>query len=274
MFNNIIENAAQNSLNNRKDGDFIDNEGLLMCGKCRKRKQMKIEFPKGVVRIVGITCDCDKEEERLYNERLKIERNKQYIKSLYQIGLTDKAYLNNTFERDNGNNPELTKLCKRYVDNWTKVKKQAVGLLLYGDVGGGKSFYACCIANSLLKKGVRVLVTRLPDLVRNRTSDKEQSVNLKRFELIILDDIGVENESQTAFNIVDEIYRMNIPLIVTTNLTPSEIKNPSSIEKKRIYDRIIERCCVTKFVPVNESRIEKAKRQRTVVFGIIGANSL
>ena len=270
MFNNIIENAAKNSLNNRKDGDYVDNEGFLMCGKCCKRKQMKIEFPKGVERIVGITCDCDKEEERLKQERDKIEKTKNYINSLYKVGLTDKAYQNNTFDKDNGNNPELTRLCKRYVDNWEKVKEQAIGLLFYGDVGGGKSFFACCIANALLNKGVRTLVTRLSDLVHNRTSDKEQTVNLKSFELIILDDIGVENNSQTVFNIVDEIYRMSIPVIVTTNLTPSEIKKPSTLEKKRIYDRILERCCVTKNVPVNKSRLELGKQAKKRTFEFLG----
>lgn len=270
MFDKLIENAARLSMDNKNEGDYFDGENLLICGKCRKRKQMIIEFPKGRKRVVGITCDCDKEEERLIEQSRKTERTRNYIISLYKKGLTDKAYLNNTFEKDNGNNPELTRLCKKYADNWEKVEKNPFGLLLYGDVGGGKSFFACCIANALINRGVPVLVTRLSDLVKNRVDNEKETVSLHSFKLIVLDDIGVENNSQTAFNIVDEIYRANIPLIVTTNLTPSQIKNPENIEKKRIYDRIIERCCVTKLVPVNKSRIAKAKQHKSEALKLIG----
>ena len=51
----------------------------------------------------------------------------------------------------------------------------------------------------------------------------------------MLDDIGVENASQTAYNIIDEWYQTGKPLIVTTNLTPNELKQPQTRELKRIY---------------------------------------
>ena len=269
MFNQLIESAVKNSLQNKREGDFYDESGLLMCGKCKNRKQMKIEFPKGNERIVGIMCDCEKEEERLYNERIKREKEESYINSLYKRGLTDKAYLKNTFEKDNKNNPEISALCRKYVEHWDKMKENSAGILFYGALGGGKSFYACCIANALLKRGVRVLVTRLSDLVKNHTDDNVKTVNLKSFELIVLDDLGVENDSQTAFNIADEIYRMNIPVIVTTNLTPADIKNPSALEKRRIYDRILERCCITRFVRVNKSRLNNAKDNKERIMKLL-----
>ena len=49
------------------------------------------------------------------------------------------------------------KLAHNYVDNWEKMKSNSSGLLLWGDVGTGKSFFAGCIANALLEKGVPVL---------------------------------------------------------------------------------------------------------------------
>lgn len=71
-----------------------------------------------------------------------------------------------------------------------------------------------------------MLVSRLSDLVKNRINKDSQEINLKIFDLIVVDDIGTENSTQTAYNIIDDIYRYNIPLIVTTNLAPSELKNP------------------------------------------------
>ena len=36
-----------------------------------------------------------------------------------------------------------------YVENWKEAYKSNIGLLLFGDVGTGKSFFAGCIANAL-----------------------------------------------------------------------------------------------------------------------------
>ena len=71
--------------------------------------------------------------------------------------------------------------------------------------------------------------------------------------------MGVEKATQTAYNIVDDIYRKAIPLIVTTNLSPAELKNPDSLEKDRIYSRVLEMCCITKKTDVNISRLEIAR---------------
>ena len=132
-------------------------------------------------------------------------------------------------------------------------------MLFYGGTGGGKSFYACCIAKALLKSGVRVLVSRLSDLVKNQVNNDAPIVNLDSFDLVILDDLGVEKATQTAYNIVDDIYRKEIPLIVTTNLSPAELKNPDSLEKERIYSRVLEMCCITKKTDVKISRLEIAR---------------
>ena len=54
--------------------------------------------------------------------------------------------------------PEI-KLAHNYVSNWEEMKANASGLLIWGDVGTGKSFFAGCIANALLEKSVPVLMT-------------------------------------------------------------------------------------------------------------------
>ncbi len=49
-----------------------------------------------------------------------------------------------------------------YVENWKEAYKSNIGLLLFGDVGTGKSFFAGCIANALLDQDVPVLMTNFP----------------------------------------------------------------------------------------------------------------
>ena len=80
--------------------------------------------------------------------------------------------------------------------------------------------------------------------------------------LLIIDDLGIENATQTAYNIVDDWYRSGKPLIVTTNLTPSELKESEDIQRRRIYDRVIEMCGSCPIKVNGEQRRSKISRQK------------
>ena len=62
----------------------------------------------------------------------------------------------------------------------------------------------------------------------------------------IIDDLGVERSTEYAmeqmFFVIDSRYRSRRPMIITTNLKLSELKNPPDLVHARIYDRILERC--------------------------------
>lgn len=267
--NNILNKLADRNFENSMD--YRDENGFLMCGKCHTRKECEYEFPtnSGKKRKFPIMCKCEEDEELRYKQQQASIRQKEQLKALYSRGLSDEAYQKNTFEMDDNRNEKLTTLCKKYVKNWDMLKNGNYGIIFYGDTGGGKSFYSCCIANALIQKGVSVLVSRLSDLVKNRVDDITSQFSIKNFDLIVLDDIGAENYTQTAYNIIDDIYRSNIPLIVTTNLAPSMMKRPTTIEQKRIFDRIIERCCITQKVDVHKSRLELAKKNRELALKIL-----
>lgn len=69
---------------------------------------------------------------------------------------------------------------------------------------------------------------------------------LAGYELLIIDDLGAERSSEysleNVFSVIDRRYRSRRPLIVTTNLPLPRIKTETDIEKRRIYDRILEMC--------------------------------
>ena len=50
------------------------------------------------------------------------------------------------------------------------------------------------------------------------------------------------NALEQIYNIIDSRYRSRKPLIVTTNLTLTELKNPQDTAHARIYDRLLELC--------------------------------
>ena len=85
------------------------------------------------------------------------------IKRRKAQGLQDRYLYDYTFANDNGQNPLMDK-ARAYVENWKEAYRNNTGLLLFGDVGTGKSFFAGCIANALLDRDVPVLMTNFPTI--------------------------------------------------------------------------------------------------------------
>ena len=130
-----------------------------------------------------------------------------------------------------------------------------MGLLLWGGVGTGKSFFAGCIANALLAQGVPVLMTNFAKILGAVTGmygmERQRFLSsLNTYSLLILDDLGAERNSEYAleqlFQVVDSRYQSRKPMIVTTNLTLEELKHPSDLAHERVYDRLLERCVPVK----------------------------
>ena len=116
------------------------------------------------------------------------------------------------------------------------------GLLLFGDVGTGKSFFAGCIANTLLERDVPVLMTNFPTILNRLTGmfseDRADFIaSFDEYDLLIIDDLGVERSTEYAmeqmFFVIDSRYRSRRPMIITTNLKLAELKNPPDLAHAR-----------------------------------------
>uniref|UniRef100_UPI002803EB88 ATP-binding protein n=1 Tax=uncultured Fusobacterium sp. TaxID=159267 RepID=UPI002803EB88 len=78
--------------------------------------------------------------------------------------------------------------------------------------------------------------------------------NIKKCDLLIIDDFGAEMTSNTEnvtwrdekiFNLIDTAYRSEKPLIISTNLKYHEDLSKCEIEKNlgsRIRDRVVDMC--------------------------------
>lgn len=159
----------------------------------------------------------------------------------------DLAYRNMTFDMDDRPENLLSKAARAYAENFQPALEQH-GIMFTGNVGTGKTFYSCCIANAVIDRGCTAWVTTLQPLVRALCSYEPAEkilAKIRKVDLLVLDDLGSTalNDFTTdkIFEIVDERYRSGKPLIVTTNLNPDEAWK-SSIGMRRIFDRLRERC--------------------------------
>ena len=248
------------------EDEYIDKtSGLVYCKKCHTPRQASVELG-GTLFHPCCICQCQSEARELELAKEKQLQEQQRIARLKANGLQDASLRQFTFANDTGINPEMQK-AHSYVEHWPEMKATATGLLLWGNVGTGKSFFAGCIANALLDQGVPVLMTNFSRILSALTGmfsdDRNKYIDsLNHYSLLIIDDLGMERGTEYAleqvFNVIDARLRSNLPLIVTTNLTLEELKHPADLAHERIYSRVLERCIPLK---INNQNIRQMKAQ-------------
>lgn len=275
---------AQKSLQNKEPGDYYDDEGFLCCGKCHTRKQTEVtipafgDHPERKARF-GVLCQCEEAEIEKRERERERKDFEQRMEALRRDGITDPAYLRYTFAQDDRRNPDVTDVCLRYVQNWKEMKAENIGILFYGDVGTGKSFLACAIANALLGRLVSVSVTNFPRLLNaiQGTFDEERQRridSLQRYSLLVIDDLGVERDTafsvEQVYNVIDTRARSGKPVIITTNLSMKDLQNPPSLAYKRIYDRVLEMCPIRLKMVGESRRAGNANERRDLARRLLG----
>lgn len=225
-------------------------DDLIYCAKCHTPRQHRIQLNDRIL-LSTVRCRCQQEA---YEKEEAERRHHEFLMQVSRLkanGLHDKSLRDYTFANDKGYNPEIQK-AHDYVAHWEEMKAKSLGLLLWGDVGTGKSFFAGCIANALLEKGIPVLMTNFSRILNTLAGmyfdDRNQFIDsLNKYSLLIIDDLGIERGTEFSleqvFNVIDSRYRSQKPMIVTTNLTLDKLKHPGDLAHSRIYDRILE-CCV------------------------------
>lgn len=273
-FEKIFDNIAASTT--AEPQDYTHREtGLLHCGNCHTPKQCRVEL-FGKTKLMPCTCKCHREQLAAEEQARKEQQRLDRISRLKANGLQDRALFAYTFAQDDGSNPAI-KYAHRYVKHWTAVKAEGQGLLFWGGVGTGKTFAAACIAPALTEQSVPVLMTNFSKILNSLSGMFSEDRNkylasFKEFDLLIIDDLGIERNSEYAqeqvYNVVDSRYLSRLPFIITTNLTLAELKEPKDLAHSRIYDRILERYAPILFGGKNY-RKENAENTKQAIRQII-----
>lgn len=275
-FLEAIDEVTRQAEKNITMDNAYEQDGLLFCSKCHTARQKRIEL-FDTKKIVPILCKCMNEDYVREEEERKREERMRAILRNRNDGFPDREMMGNTFATDDGKRPELTKAMQAYVENFHDLRRDGKGLLLYGPVGTGKSFYAACVVNALIDRGYPCMMTnftRLTNTISGMWEGKQEYIDgLSRYALVAIDDLGVERDTdymnECVTTIIDSLYRANVPMIITSNHTPKQLTAVEDIRRGRIYDRVLERCHPIK-VDGESRRREKGRDDFKEVNRILG----
>lgn len=260
--NGLIERASATPEGYEKDG-------LIYCPNCHTPRQTVVTNPiTGKTSKVGCVCKCRKEEMDAEAEAFKRRERERRIAANRYGAFDESSFSGCTFDADDGLNPDALNKARKYADNFGRFLERGHGLLLFGNVGTGKTFYAACIANHLLKEGRTVKMTKFPTLIAKMQSEGFKTDFIKAlagYDLLIIDDLGVERDSaymqEQVYTIIDARYSAGKPIIVTTNLSADELRNPRDMNAQRIYGRIMERCLPIEFKGGDKRRLNACHKE-------------
>lgn len=246
VFASIVNSVPDRS----NSSDYMKN-GILYCGTCRTPKQT-IVGDETERYICPIMCKCEK-------ERYEKEKHDKEVQELKDFCFRWMPNLKNCTFKSDTERGQASDVCRRYVD----IFDESEGLLLYGGVGTGKTFLASCICNALTDKGKSAAIFSVSSFIDMNPSERKYIVNgLATLDAVVLDDLGTERDTgygdEVVYSVVNRLYSSPVKLIVTTNLPIEELSGSKEANRRRIYDRILQRCYPVK-IDGESKRLKKGR---------------
>lgn len=269
-FSKALAKIAEQTKPDTAETDYIK-DGLLFCGVCHEAKQLEVMIGERLMKPYCL-CKCGLERERLKEEADKRELRRQELARNRDSAFIDCEAMGWTFDRDDRKSPKTSDIARRYADNFPAMYRKGKGLMFLGNPGTGKSFFAACIVNQLLDAGYKCTMTNFPAIIGDisslREGKNEYISRLMACDLLAIDDLAVERDTAYANEIVQSVvdarYRSGKPLIITTNLTVEEIKNPKAIERQRVFSRLYQMCVPIAVVGADRRKENSASKDEEI----------
>lgn len=214
--------------------DFMDLK--YHCEKCKDT---------GYIDTKRCICFQQKLINIIYNQSNLGEIIKAENFQTFNINLYRDQRLENEKISPKENMFDIYGVCKKFIKDFENTFEN---LLFYGNTGLGKTFLCNCIAKELMDRGKTVLYMTAGQLfkaVEDSHFKREEQFEYTNIlddvltvDLLIIDDLGTEFStilsSSELFHIINERLLTKKPVVLSTNLAPSDLINHYS-------DRIVSR---------------------------------
>lgn len=274
---NMITTKIQGTDFTYNKDTHYEKDGHIYCKTCNEQVDGKAITMLDKPMIIRTACKCIRDRAKQEKQREKLLKQDRLRQNCF-ISKNQIAY---TFENtDEDTDKDIIKKAQNYVKHFEEMRKDNVGLLLYGNVGSGKTYIACSIANAIITEysytvKMRNFAQILNDLQKGGFNiDRNEYIEqITSPNLLILDDFGIERNTEYAlekiYNIINARYLKARPTIITTNLNFKDIeKEQENIMLGRIYSRIIEMCLPLRVTGLDRRKIqskEKLKKAQNLI---------
>lgn len=246
----------------RNKGDYIGKDGLLHCGVCGAPKQAKLTLPDGRVVTPPCMCRCQVAAQRREEAREEAQKKQAEAIHLRSLAFHGEALQRCIFSCDDSPKSQASRIARNYAKHFSDFNKAGKGLLFFGNVGVGKTFYAACIANALIDKCVSVVMTNFSRIAIRMQGPfdgrQEYMDNLAQCGLLVIDDFamerGTEFMSEIVYDVINDRCQSGKPLVITTNVTKAELDNPSDLSKQCVFSRVLGMCVPVKVTGIDRRR--------------------
>ncbi len=156
-------------------------------------------------------------------------------------------------------NEKNIKRCRAFVDNFGQDLDESDSLLLWGNIGTGKTVTAAVIASDLLGKGFSVRTVSLSNIIKDIESGKGSAYaflnKMSCGNLVIFDDFGMESKTALArkmiYNAIEDRFLKHRPMIIITRITPAEMRAEADPVLSYVYAKILANCEALQFTGSN-----------------------
>jgi|GEM_PF-4416743 len=207
-------------------------------------------------------CDCIKEKEK--EKRLKL-REELFNK---RAKIPSKYHACNLRGMDLSVDLKTVDAIKQVEKYYTEKKYKSMGLILYGDIGTGKTHIAIAIMKAIaIREGLRASFIHASDFLTSVIKSKSDYLRfvLKR-DIILLDDLDKANTDKKSnskwveeqfFSLINGITSNQKILIGTSNI--KQIDDLSEIYNNAIVSRLLSACYFVKVCGNDYRMIQRDK---------------
>lgn len=241
-----------------KEDEYLGDDGLPYCNKCKTRRCFVSEDEKFAMRGM---CQCQEAEMKRREEEEKRQQRITRFNMSIENALIGERYRKCRFDTaviTKANHSAFEK-CRNYATNYREVLRQNIGLYIYGDNSSGKTYLTACLCNELLWNGAECIYTNLASILAEIRSSYDGNGmgecrllrQLQRYDFAFIDDLGKEflgREFNAAsskwaeeklFEVLNARYNAQKPTIFSSNYSIGELASLLNLDKA-IVERINE----------------------------------